>query len=272
LFSSLNTHSKMKTGLQSILEGSHERNTDMDIKGSIALVTGGNRGLGKAFVLALLDAGAQKVYVGARQLTETGDPRLQPLKLDVTNADDIAAAVEACQDVSLLINNAGVSRGGSLIGAGSMEGIREDIETNYLGTLAMCRAFAPVLQKNGGGVLVNMLSVLSWFINPSLGSYSVSKAAEWTLTDGIRMELRTQGTLVVGVHAGYIDTDLAARVSGPKARPEDVARATMEGIIAGHEEVLADGSSQQIRTTLDNDRHALSRQMQQLWDSSKVGA
>lgn len=143
----------------------------MNIKGSVALVTGSNRGLGKAFVQALLDAGAQKVYVGACSLTETSDPRLQPLQLDITKPDDIAAAVESCQDVTILVNNAGVGFKDSFLHPVFSDSARKEIETNYFGTLAMCQAFAPILKKNGGGALVNMLSVLSWFTSNELGSY-----------------------------------------------------------------------------------------------------
>lgn len=242
----------------------------MNINGSVALVTGGNRGLGKAFVQALLDAGARKVYVGARRPTEESDPRLHPLQLDITDASDIAAAVAACQDVTVLINNAGVSGGGPLLTTPSMDGARKEIETNYLGTLAMCRAFAPILERNGGGALVNMLSVLSWFTQPFAGSYSASKAAEFALTNGVRIELHAQGTMVVGVHSGYIDTDMTAHLNGiDKVRPEDVAAKTIEAIAAGLEEVLTDKLSQEVRVALAADPQSLNRQMQQLWDSSR---
>jgi NAD(P)-dependent dehydrogenase (short-subunit alcohol dehydrogenase family) len=241
----------------------------MDITGSVALVTGGNRGLGKAFVQALLDAGVQKIYVGARHLTATSDSHLQPLKLDITNPSDIAAAAAACQDVTLLINNAGVGGGGPLLAAPSMDGAREEIETNYLGTLAMCRAFAPILGRNGGGVLVNMLSVFSWYTYPFFGSYSASKAAELSLTNGVRIELRAQGTLVVGVYAGFIDTDLTAPLDTPKARPEDIAARTIEAIAADREEVLADQRSQEIKAALATDPRSLHQRMQQLWDDGK---
>ncbi|GCE21396.1 SDR family oxidoreductase [Dictyobacter kobayashii] len=241
----------------------------MDIKGSIALVTGGNRGLGKTLVQALLDGGAKKVYVGARHLIETADPRLKPLKLDITDPQDISAAAKACQDVSILINNAGIWRNSPLIGASSMDDARDEIETNYLGTLAMSRAFAPILKKNGGGALVNVLSVVSWFTNPTAGSYSVSKAAEWSMTNGIRMELRAQGTLVIGVHASYIDTEMASSVNAPKVRPEDVAAATMKGIIAGDEEVLADQRSRDIKAALATDPQSLNREMQRAWDKQQ---
>lgn len=241
----------------------------MNINGSVALVTGGNRGLGKALVQALLDAGAQKVYVAARHLPEVSDARLQPLKLDITDPRDIAAAVEECQDVNILINNAGVASFTPMLGTASIDRAREEIETNYFGTLAMCSAFAPILKQNGGGALVNILSVLSWFTSPLLATYSVSKAAEWAMTNGVRIELREQGTLVVGVHAGYMDTDMVSSINEPKARPEDVAAETIKAIIAGNEEVLADQSSQQIRAALDADRHAFNRQIQQRWDQSR---
>lgn len=241
----------------------------MNITGSVALVTGGNRGLGKAFVQALLDAGARKVYVGTRQPIETSDSRLQPMKLDITNPSDIAAAVELCQDITILFNNAGIANPGSLLEIPSIDSARAEIETNYLGTLAMCRAFAPILKQNGGGALVNILSVVSWYTGPSLGSYSVSKAAEWAMTNGVRIELREQGTLVVGVHAGYIDTDLTANLDAPKARPADIAAATIEALSASQEEVLADQASREVRAALNADHQALNRQAQQLWDSRK---
>jgi NAD(P)-dependent dehydrogenase (short-subunit alcohol dehydrogenase family) len=242
----------------------------MNITGSVALVTGGNRGLGRAFVQALLDAGARKVYVGARSAFESDDPRLRPLRLDITNPRDIAAAAKECQDVTILVNNAGVGPSGTLLHPVDDDDIRRAMETNYLGTLAMCRAFAPILKANGGGALVNMLSVVSWFVEPSLGSYSVSKAAEWAMTNAIRIELRAQGTLVAGVYAGFIETDLVARLDLAKARPEDVADVTVEAIRAGREHVLADKTSQEIRAALDADPGAFYRQMQQRWDAGRA--
>lgn len=238
----------------------------MQIEGSVALVTGGNRGLGKAFVRALLAAGARTIYVGMRHPIETGDPRLQPIQLDITNLSEVAAAAETCQDVNILINNAGVASIGSFLTMPSLEAARAEIETNYLGTLAMCRAFAPILKHNGGGALVNMLSVVSWFTNPSMGSYSASKAAEWSLTNGVRTELRSQGTLVIGVHAGFIETDMAAQITDPKVRPEEVAATTIEAILANREEVLADQRSKDIKAALAADPQALNRLMQARWD------
>ena len=239
----------------------------MQIQGSVAIVTGANRGLGKAFVQALLDAGARKVYVAARHPSQITDFRLQPIQLDISNQQDIAQAAQHCQDLNVLINNAGIMRSSPLLEAPSMDAAQEEVQTNYLGTLAMCRAFAPILKQNGGGALVNMLSVVSWYNHPLNGSYGVSKSAEWSMTNGIRIELRAQGTLVVGVYAGFIDTDMTARIDQPKSCPEDVATRTLEAIAAGREEVLADNQSQETRTRLDTDPQSLYRDLQQLWDS-----
>jgi NAD(P)-dependent dehydrogenase (short-subunit alcohol dehydrogenase family) len=240
----------------------------VDINGAVALVTGGNRGLGRAFVYALLGAGARKVYVGARSPFESDSPRLQPVRLDITNASDIATAATSCQDVTICVHNAGVGSAGTLLHPADEDSARREMETNYLGTLAMCRAFAPILKRNGGGALVNVLSVVSWYVDPALGTYSDSKAAEWAMTNGIRISLRAQGTLVVGVYAGFIDTDLTAGLDLPKARAEDIAAATVEAIRAGREQVLADTVSKEVRAALDADPEALNRQMQQLWDVS----
>lgn len=240
----------------------------MEIRGSVALVTGANRGLGHAFVQALLTAGAKKVYVGARTLMKVADSRLHPVKLDITDSHDITNAMHLCQDVNILINNAGIMRSSPLLTAPSMEPAREEMETNYFGTLAMCRAFAPILKSNGEGALVNMLSVVSWFTNPFNGSYGASKAAEWALTNGARIELRKQGTLVVGVYAGFISTDMASHIeASEKSQPEDVATETIKAIAAGREEVLADASSRKFRAMLDTNPQALYQELQQEWDS-----
>jgi NAD(P)-dependent dehydrogenase (short-subunit alcohol dehydrogenase family) len=209
----------------------------MDIDGAEALVSGGNRGHGKAFVQALLDAGARKVYEGSRSPSECTDPRQHTLRLDITNVRDIAAAAQTCRDVTICVNNAGIASVGSLLYPGDDDSARREMETNYFGTLAMCRAFAPVLRHNGGGALVNILSVVSWYVDPLLGAYSVSKAAEWAMTNGIRIELREQRTLV-DVRARFIDTDMAADVDLPKVRPQDVAATTMAALRAGREQVL----------------------------------
>jgi NAD(P)-dependent dehydrogenase (short-subunit alcohol dehydrogenase family) len=229
----------------------------MNIEGSVALVTGANRGLGRAFALALLERGAKKVYAGARDPQTVTDSGLTPIKLDITDPHDVAAAAALATDVNLVINNAGVSRGGSLLSGSSLDGVRADLETNYLGTLAVSRAFAPVLAANGGGALVNMLSVLSFITIPQLGSYSASKSAEWSLTNALRLELKEQGTLVVGVHAGYIDTDLTAGLDAPKISPIDVANQTMDAIAADRHEVFADELTRSVRGALSGELDAL---------------
>ena len=236
------------------------------IEGAVALVTGGNRGLGKAFVRALLDARAAKVYAAARDASSVTENGATPVGLDIRNDHDITAAANACRDVTLLVNNAGVARFTPLIGAPSMDAARDEIAVNYLGTLAMCRAFAPVLAANGGGAIVNVLSVVSWITVPISGSYCVSKAAELAMTNGIRVELGEQGTLVVGVHAGYIDTDMTANLAIEKTTPEDVVSATLAALERGETEVLADDRSRDVKNRLRDDPASLDREMQSIWD------
>ncbi len=224
----------------------------MNIEGSVALVTGANRGLGKVLAEQLLARGAKKVYAGARDPSKITYPGVEPVKLDITNAADVEAAAKALGDVNLVINNAGIAQFASLAGDPSLEIARKAMETNYFGTLRVANAFAPILAKNGGGALVNMLSVLTWITYPSLAAYCASKSAAWALTNGLRHELKEQGTLVVGVHAGLIDTDMAAGVEAPKVTPEQVAKAILDGVTAGQEEVLSDDPSRHIKAALSN--------------------
>jgi NAD(P)-dependent dehydrogenase (short-subunit alcohol dehydrogenase family) len=236
------------------------------IEGAVALVTGSNRGLGKAFVRALLDAGAAKAYAAARDASSVLESGATPVGLDIRNEHDIAAAADTCHDVTVLVNNAGIAKFTPLIGAPSMDAARDEIAVNYLGTLAMCRAFAPVLAANGGGTIVNVLSVVSWITVPISGSYCVSKAAELAMTNGIRVELGAQGTLVVGVHAGYIDTDMTANLAIKKITSEDVVSATLAAIERGETEVLADDRSRDVKNRLRDDPASLVREMQSIWD------
>ena len=194
----------------------------------------------------LLAAGASKVYAGARDPSTVTLEGVVPVKLDVTNAADIAAAAALCADVDLVINNAGVI-GAQPAARLTRRGLRESMETNLYGILSVSQAFAPVLKKNGGGALVNMLSALSWISLPGTSAYSVTKAAAWALSNGLRNELREQGTQVVSVHAGYIDTDMVKDVDSPKSRPQDIAAAVMAGIEAGDSEVLSDDTSRQVK-------------------------
>lgn len=220
----------------------------MKIEGSVALVTGANRGLGRAYAKALLDAGARKVYAGARDPASVKLSGVVPVKLDLDDPATIAAAAAQCADVDLLVNNAGIAgTGASLLSADGAVALGALLQVNLFGMLAMSQAFAPVLRANGGGALVNMLSALSWTSLPSTAAYSVSKAAAWALTNGLRNELRAQGTLVVGVHAGFIDTDMTKDVSGAKERPEDIAQRVIAALVQDAEEVLADATSRQVK-------------------------
>jgi NAD(P)-dependent dehydrogenase (short-subunit alcohol dehydrogenase family) len=238
----------------------------MRVAGSIALVTGANRGLGRAYVQALLQAGAAKVYSGVRSADASVEPGSIKIPLDVTDPQAVAAAARTCGDVTLLVNNAGTLHRRPFLSAPSMDDARSEMETNYFGTLAMCRAFAGVLGRNGGGALVNMLSVVSWFTYPPSGSQCASKAAQLSLTDGVRIELRAQGTLVVGVFAGFIDTDMARGIDAPKSAPLAIAHRVIEGIEHGGEEVLADDRSRAVREAILRDPAAMRADMQRLWD------
>jgi NAD(P)-dependent dehydrogenase (short-subunit alcohol dehydrogenase family) len=230
----------------------------MRIEGSVALVTGANRGLGRAFTQALLDAGAAKVYAAARQpaSVEVTDPRIVPIALDVTDPQSVAAAAEVATDVQIVINNAGVTRARKAV-LPELEDARVEMETNYFGPLSVTRAFAPALGANGGGVLVNMLSVLSWIALDNTAGYSASKAAGWALTNATRVILHDQGTQVVGVHAGYIDTDMVASIKAPKISPQSVAEQTVAAIEAGEVEVLADDLSRGVKSGLSGDLRGL---------------
>jgi len=220
----------------------------MKIEGSVALVTGASRGLGAAYTRALADRGAAKVYAAVRRPETVTGPRLTPVRLDLTDRASIAAAASQAQDVTLVINNAGISTHTSILGE---EGaLREELEVNYLGPVAVSRSFAPVLAANGGGALVNVLSVLSWLSFPDSAGYSSAKAAMWAATNALRLTLAEQKTLVVAVHVGYMETDMAASVTGPKIAPDVVARATLDAVEAGQPEVLADDISQEVRAAL----------------------
>jgi len=240
----------------------------MKFNGLTALVTGANRGLGSAFVQALRDAGCIKIYAAARSIDgAVGDAVVVPVQLDITKIEQVSSAAAQCRDVGILINNAGVARFVPALGAPTMDDARLEIETNHLGTLAMCRAFAPVLKRNGGGVLVNVLSVVSFFNAPMQGSYCASKAAEWSLTKAVRFELRAQGTLVIGVYAGYIDTDMTANLMVPKSTTTDIVARVLEGIAGGTEDIFADERSRTVFAELRRDDRTFDADIQKIWDN-----
>jgi len=240
----------------------------MQIDGSVALVTGASRGLGQAFARELLSRGAAKVYGTARDAAAVSEPGVTAVALDITDADRVAQVAAECSDVSLLVNNAGVMTSSTFLGAPNTDGARREMETNYFGTLSMCRAFAPVLRASGGGAIVNMLSVTSFYTNPANASYGASKAAEWSLTNGIRLELHHQGTLVVAVHAGFIDTDMAAMIDAPKVSPEEVARQAFDALEAGQVEVLVGERTRSVKASLSRDQELIYPSVQALWDSA----
>jgi len=245
----------------------------MNLENSIALVTGANRGLGKAYSDTLLAAGAAKVYAGARDpsFVAITDPRVVPVKLDVTQDEDVRAAAAACADVNLLINNAGIMLASPMLADGSESALRAEMEVNVFGMLRMVRAFAPVLAKNGGGAIANMLSVVSWFVFPFNATYCASKHAALALTEGVRIQLKSQGTQVVAVYAGFIDTDMAAGFDREKTPPRQVAERTLAGIRDGLDDVHADERSEAIWQSARTDPAGLHAQMQQQWDERATG-
>ncbi|NEE00804.1 SDR family oxidoreductase [Phytoactinopolyspora halotolerans] len=222
------------------------------IEGAIALVTGANRGLGRHFAEQLLERGVARVYAAARRPETIDLPDVVPLRLDITDDDAVRAAADTASDVTLLVNNAGISRWTSLM-TSDLENIRAEMETNFWGTLAMVRTFGPVLARNGGGAILNVLSAQSWFGFPNVNGYHASKAAQWALTNGVRLELEEQGTLVTGLHLGAIDTDFSAAYDGPKGDPADSARAGLDGLGKGAIEVIADDWSAHVKRSLAHD-------------------
>lgn len=228
----------------------------MDIRGKVVLVTGANRGLGKAFVTALLEGGAAKVYAGAREPGSVDIPGSTPIALDITDQASVQRAAERCGDVHVVINNAGLLKYGSLLADDSVENLQQHLEVNTFGTLRVSRAFAPILVRQGGGALINVLSVLSWLSPPGVGGYSTSKSAQWGLTNGLRGELRDQGTLVIGVHPAYIDTDMVAGVDAPKSTPQEVVALTLQALGEGREEVLVSDTSHGVKASLSTNNPA----------------
>jgi NAD(P)-dependent dehydrogenase (short-subunit alcohol dehydrogenase family) len=224
----------------------------MDITGSVALVTGANRGLGRQFAQQLLERGASKVYATSRRPELIDVPGVEVLRLDVTDPESVEAAAAAAGDVSLVVNNAGISTRANLV-TGDLADVRREMDTHFFGTLGVVRAFAPVLARNGGGGIVNVLSALSWFSIDGANAYAAGKAAAWSLTNGVRIELTGQGTQVTGIVLGAADTDMMAGYDGPMTSPADVVRTALDGVQAGDWEVLVDDWSRGVKASLARD-------------------
>ena len=226
----------------------------MKIENAVALVTGANRGIGLAFARELLARGARKVYVGARDPAGVTQPGVQALRLDVTKPEEVTAAAALASDVTLVINNAGIAQPGGFLAADSEEVARRIFETNFFAMLRMSKAFAPILKANGGGALLNVLSIASWVNGGDLAAYSASKSAAWSLTNSLRNELAAQRTQVLALHMAYVDTDLTRGFDVPKSSPEDIVKRALDGVESGLDEVLADELTQQVRRGLAADR------------------
>lgn len=248
----------------------------MQVSNSVALVTGANGGIGSHFVEQLLQREAAKIYVCARSLEKLNglvalDPsRIVPIALDVTDSQSVEAAAKHCQDVTILINNAGTSLNQGLIAAANLDSARAEIEVNYFGMLSMCRAFAPILKQNGGGAIVNTLSLLGRVNLPFSGSYSASKAAAISMTQGVRAELAAQNTLVVAVMPGTVDTDLANEWPNPKVAPVEVAKAALQALIDNVEDVYPGEQAQTVSALLLSDPKGAEKYMAKFLPGMKL--
>lgn len=219
----------------------------MKIENAVVLVTGANRGIGLSFARELLARGARKVYAGARNPASIVQPGVQALRLDVTKPQEVADAAKLASDVTLVINNAGIAHAGGFLAGDSEEVARRLFETNFFAVLSMSKAFAPVLKANGGGALLNVLSVASWVNGGELAAYAASKSAAWSLTNALRSELAAQKTKVLALHMAYVDTDLTRGFDVPKTSPEDIVTRALDGLESGLDEVLADDLTRQVK-------------------------
>lgn len=228
----------------------------MKLHDAVILITGANRGIGLEFAKAALARGARKVYATARDPETIPIDGVIKLKLDVTNAADVVRIAQQCPDVTLLINNAGVARFGSFLANNSEASCAEHFETNFYGPLRLCKAFAPLLANHGGGAIINVLSLVSWYAPVEFSPYSASKSAAWALTNSLRLELRGQNTQVMALHMGYVDTDMTAKIDAPKTPADLIVTRTFDGLEAGEEEVLADEMTLALKRNMNAPRPA----------------
>lgn len=237
----------------------------MQLDKTVALVTGANGGIGRYYVEALRAAGVSRIYAGARNpnalttMVAIDPERIMPISLDITDEQSVATAAATYRDVNLLINNAGIGLLKGFISATDLSSARAEMEVNYFGTLAMCRAFAPVLKENGGGAIVNMLSILGKVSFPMNASYSASKAAAISMTQGVRAELAAQGTLVVGVMPGTVDTEGSKHFPPPKVSPDVVAQEALQAVIDRVEDVYPGEQAKEMAAQLLKDPKALEK-------------
>ncbi|RWI14959.1 MAG: SDR family oxidoreductase [Mesorhizobium sp.] len=227
----------------------------MIIQDSVLFITGANRGLGLAFAEQALQRGARKIYAGVRKPNDESRPGITQVGLDVTDHASIAEAANQCGDTTLLINNAGIARlTSSTLDPSMIEGAREILETNYFGTIAVSQAFAPILARNGGGAIINVLSDATWYARPMLAAYSASKSAAWSFTNALRIELRGQNTAVLGLHVSFMDTDMTHGFDMKKTSPQQAAEAALIGLEANKEEVLVDDFTREVKRSLAEEK------------------
>lgn len=237
----------------------------MQIKNTTALVTGANRGIGLALVKALLGSGVRRVYATARDvktleaIVALDRARVKPLQLDVTNKELISVAAAAASDVTLLINNAGVLEFGSFLDVPA-DKVARQFATNFYGKLDTALAFTPIIEANGGGVIVNLLTLVALASMPGLSTYNASKAAAWSMTQSLRATLASKKIQVVAVFPGAVDTDMLAGVDMPKTSPMDIASAVVAGIESGTEDIFPDPMSTQLYAAWKTDHKAVERQ------------
>jgi NAD(P)-dependent dehydrogenase (short-subunit alcohol dehydrogenase family) len=225
------------------------------IQDSVLFITGANRGLGLAFAEEALKRGAKKVYAGVRNPTDATRPGIIQVRLDVTDHASIAEAANRCGDTTLLVNNAGIARlTSSTLDASMTDSAREIFETNFFGMIAVSQAFVPILARNGGGAIINVLSDATWYARPMLAAYSASKSAAWSFTNALRVELRGQKTAVLGLHVSFMDTDMTHGFDMTKISPQQAAGAALFGLEADKEEVLVDDFTREVKRSLSDEK------------------